>query len=66
VSDAGGSKRSYKNGRVQLFRGRGHPLPQGPPKSSVGGDEGGGERERERKVLLTIKKSERSIGSVSV
>jgi hypothetical protein len=28
VSDAGGSRRSYRNGRVWLCRGRGHPLPQ--------------------------------------
>ena len=40
VSDAGGSRRSYRNGRGSLCRGRGHPLPQDPraPKVVGGGD----------------------------
>jgi hypothetical protein len=45
VSDAGGSRRSYRNGRVLLCLGKEHPPPQGlgrehPSKSSVGGTPG--------------------------
>jgi hypothetical protein len=37
VSDAGGSRRSYRNGRVNSAVEEGTPFPKGPPKSSVGG-----------------------------
>ena len=36
VSDAGGSRRSYRNGRASAVA-EGTPFPEGPPKSSVGG-----------------------------
>ena len=36
VSDAGGSRRSYRNGRASAVA-EGTPFPEGPPESSVGG-----------------------------
>jgi hypothetical protein len=39
VSDAGGSRRSYRNGRASAVA-EGTPFPKGPPKSSVGGTPG--------------------------
>ena len=36
VSDAGGSRRSYRNGRAAAVA-EGTPFPEGPPESSVGG-----------------------------
>ena len=36
VSDAGGSRRSYRNGRAFAVA-EGTPFPEGPPESSVGG-----------------------------
>jgi hypothetical protein len=39
VSDVGGSRKSYRNGRASAVA-EGTPFPKGPPESSVGGTPG--------------------------